>query len=123
VSGAIDFSEVTDPEVLARLLEVSRLLMSDTESVISGEGIEVGFLGSLLKAATSIIPGGGFIRGGMDVLSALTKGKKKAPPPAPGVEHHPGGGVSAAVPLASGGNPMTLYYHPSGSVGPVVMRF
>lgn len=62
------------------------------------------------------------------IVRALAHGGGKAQPTDDTITHPASGAVSVPIatpPVPSGGgsNPAMLYYHPAGSIGPVVMRF
>lgn len=57
------------------------------------------------------------------LVRALAKGQG-APQPTPDtVRHEPTGAVSVPIATPASSGPAMLYYHPAGSLGPVVMRF
>lgn len=146
VAGAITCGEQIDSHLVDRAREVGALLLGDLSSI---DG-EVGFsFGKLLKKAASFgagfIPGVGPIaKGAVDMgLNAADKALRKkkggaqpktlvrelskgggAPKPTEDtIQHSPSGAVSVPIATAPSAPPAMLYYHPSNSVGPVVMRF
>ena len=67
-------------------------------------------------AANMLLPGSG------SLLSSLTQGSQRGR--TPGALTDRNGGQSLLLPGAgSAERPMTLYYHPAGAIGPVVVRF
>ncbi len=82
-------------------------------------------------AANAALPGfgGGLANMGDSVLHSLTHGKGGGRVPG-AVFNHRDGGVSVPIPRSpqaaansGGASGMTLYYHPAGAIGPVIMRF
>lgn len=149
VAGAIACGEEIDSELVERARILGAMLLADTD-LAEMNGDDVGFFGKLLKKvvpfATSFIPGVGPLASAASkgVLNAVTKkrskpaaapqsavralsrGGGKARPTPDTITHAPTGAVSVPIetPAAKGGaNPAMLYYHPAGSIGPVVMRF
>lgn len=147
VAGAIACGEEIDCDLVDRARMMGAMLLGDIDTM---DGEEIGFLGKLLKKAlpfaASFIPGVGPIaskvtKGVLDaatkkkrpaakpkpktMVRALSKGGGKAKPTADTITHGPTGAVSVplATPGAPGASPAMLYYHPAGSIGPVVMRF
>jgi hypothetical protein len=65
------------------------------------------------------------------VLNALTRGGGQSAPTPDTITHAPTGAVSVPISTPSvpppgeqpPGKPATIFYHPAGSIGPVVMRF
>lgn len=87
------------------------------------------FAGMRNMAANAAMPGAGgmLASAGDSVLSSLTHGAARGK--VPGAVTDAQGGQSVSLPYlppAEGqpaDRPMTLYYHPAGAIGPVVMRF
>lgn len=150
VAGAIACGTEIDSDLCERARVMGAMLLSNTDlAELNGEGdeSEVGsFFGKLIKKAipfaTGFIPGVGPIasRASKAVLDAATKKKKHGPtsvvhalshgggaaaPTDDTIKHGPTGAVSVpiATPQNPAANPAMLYYHPAGSIGPVVMRF
>jgi len=119
VAGAIACGDVLDPETVERAREAGIALL--------GHPSEVGSLfGSLLKGATSFIPGGGAaleaVKLAKSAAGKLAHGGGAKKPE--GSITHPNGAVSAPVATPSGqGDHMTVFYHPAYAPGPVIMRF
>lgn len=94
-------------------------------------GTKAPWVKGLMRGVISVIPGGGIANEAADfatkgkgasLLHALSQGPNRPVPP----EAVRSGkkGVALHVPHASSSDhPMTLYYHPAGAIGPVVMRF
>lgn len=81
------------------------------------------FRGARNMAANAAIPGGAaFANAGDTLLGSLARGKGGAK--LPGAQPS-GPGVSLPLPMAGEANQQhpTLFYHPAGSIGPVIMRF
>lgn len=126
INGAVACGHEMGSPLCRRAIDCGELLL---------EGAEVGFLGNLLKGvvknvlpiAASVIPGGGLAA---SALSALTQGgggkKGGAPAPIPqGGQMSPGGAVTVPIEQQRPptGQPAMVSYWPTGSPGPVVMRF
>lgn len=151
VAGAIACGERIDSDLCERARYVGGMLLGDLNS-IDGEGEIGSFFGKLIKKAlpfaAGFIPGVGPIassatKGVMSAASKLAAKKKRSEPqtavralahgggqPHPTedtVTHGPTGAVSVPIETpaapAPSGSPAMLYYHPAGSIGPVVMRF
>jgi hypothetical protein len=103
IAGAIDCGEVIGADV-ENAYDVESLLLGDTDELVS-----VGFLPALAALAPA----------GISLAKGLLSKKRRA---APGGQAHPGGGVSVPVKKKADQH-MMLYYHPTGSPGPVIMRY
>lgn len=57
------------------------------------------------------------------LVRALAKGQGAAKPTPDTTTHKPTGAVSVPIATPPSSSPAMLYYHPAGSLGPVVMRF
>jgi hypothetical protein len=146
IAGAVACGEEIDSELVERLRIMGAMLLSDTEGM---NGLEIGgddvgsFFGKLLKpfaAAASFIPGVGPIASqaanmaanalnkkkkpkAQSAVRALAKGGGKKRPTKDTITHAPTGAVSVPIEAPGSKSPAMLYYHPAGSIGPVVMRF
>jgi hypothetical protein len=146
VAGAIACGEEIDSELIERLRIMGAMLLSDTDGMngLEVNGDDVGsFFGKLLKplaAAASFVPGVGPIaskaanmaadalnkpkkKKPQSALRALAKGGGKKRPTADTITHAPTGAVSVPIEAPGSKQPAMLYYHPAGTIGPVVMRF
>ena len=150
ISGAIACGEEIDSDLCDRARVMGVMLLQDLEG-IDGESEIGSMFGKLLKKAasfgTSFIPGVGpiaskLVDAGLNVadkalrkkkggrspepqtlVRALSKGRGEAQPTPDTVRHAPTGAVSVPIATAPNTQPAMLYYHPAGSIGPVVMRF
>lgn len=151
VAGAIACGEEIDSELVDRARLMGAMLLSDVDLETMNGDDEVGsFFGKLIKKAvpfaTSFIPGVGPLASAASkaalnaipgkkkkpsaapttAVRALTRGGGKARPTSDTITHAPSGAVSVPIATpgsATGAQPAMLYYHPAGSIGPVVMRF
>lgn len=151
IAGAIACGEQIDSDLVDRARVLGAMLLAEPDDLDTLNGdIEIGsFFGKLLKplgkiakTAVSFVPGVGPIAStALDAASslasaskkqkkartstvrALSKGQGKAKPTSDTITHPPTGAVSVPIDAPGSKNPAMLYYHPAGSVGPVVMRF
>ncbi|HKW09195.1 MAG TPA: hypothetical protein VJO33_02380 [Gemmatimonadaceae bacterium] len=137
----------------ARIMGAMLLSDFDLETLNGDEGEVGSFFGKLIKTAVpfaaGFIPGVGPLasaaaKGAMSLASkkkrpssppvtsavrALSRGGGKSKPTPDTITHAPTGAVSVPIetpPAAKGGSsnqPAMLFYHPTASSGPVVMRF
>lgn len=151
ISGAIACGEEIDSDLCERARIMGMMLLRDLNHV-DGEEVG-SFFGNLVKKAasfgTQFIPGVGPIASkavdaglnladkGMrkkgkgkpepkSLVRALSNGQGAPQPTADSRTHAPTGAVSVPIQTAQGptsSGPAMLYYHPAGSLGPVVMRF
>ena len=152
ISGAIACGEEIDSDLCDRARRVGIMLLRDLEGVSGADevGFFGKLLKKALPFAASFIPGVGPIakgitekvvnvadkalqkkkKGGAPAAAApqslvreLSKGGGQAHPTPDTVTHPASGAVSVPIETPPAKNPAMLYYHPAGSIGPVVMRF
>lgn len=151
IAGAIACGEEIDSDLCDRARMMGVMLLQDLQHMdVNGEGEVGSFFGKLIKKAasfgTQFIPGVGpvaskLVDAGLNaadkglrkkksapaepqsLVRALAKGQGEPQPTADTVRHAPTGAVSVPIQTAPSTPPAMLYYHPAGSIGPVVMRF
>lgn len=151
IAGAIACGEEIDSDLCDRARMMGGMLLQDLQE-IDGDSEIGSFFGKLIKKAasfgTQFIPGVGplaskLVDAGLNVadkalrkkkkgggpaepqtlVRALTKGQGEPQPTPDTVRHGPTGAVSVPIATPPNSQPAMLYYHPAGSIGPVVMRF
>lgn len=153
IAGAIACGEEIDSDLCDRARMMGTMLLGDLRDVEGDSEIGSFFGNLIKKAASfgaGFIPGVGpiaskLVDAGLNAADkAMAKKKRGSPPsaaepqtlvrelskgggqaqPTPDTYTHPAtGAVSVPIDTPPAKSPAMLYYHPAGSIGPVVMRF